>query len=303
MCGPQNEARFADRRGSSGNGLGISRAKSLCNRGAKYRAAPSAGEHMAMHNLDRTTLEMENFGEMHEAGLGHEHEHEAFEFNGESFENEGLGEAFSGEAFAGEFESYEALGAESPFSEAEVMELAAELLTISNEQELNHFLGGLVKRAWSGIRKVAASPLGKMVAGGLKSIARQALPMAGAALGNMVLPGVGGAIGSKLASGAGKLFGLELEGLSAEDREFEAAKQFVNLAGTAARSAAQMAQSGPPQTVARNALIQAARTYAPGLVPTLVGGPRAVPGNSLARGRARSGRWYRRGGNIIIVGA
>lgn len=259
-----------------------------------------------MHNLDRTGLEMENLGEGYESGYARQlgHEHENFEYSAEGFETEGFGEAFAAESYAGEGEAFESIGQESPFSEAEVMELAAELLTISSEQELNNFLGGLVKRAWQGVRKVAASPLGKMVVGGLRSVARQALPMAGAALGNMVLPGVGGAIGSKLASGAGKLFGLELEGLSAEDREFEAAKQFVNLAGTTARNAAQLAQSGPPQAVTRNALIQAARVHAPALVPTLMGAAKGqATAGAAQRGRARAGRWYRRGGSIIIVGA
>jgi len=246
-----------------------------------------------MHNLDRTNLEaLTGEGE-----FGHEGEFgEAFEGEGlgEAFEGEGNGEAFEGEAFEGE--------GEGPFSENELMELASELLTISSEQELNHFLGGLVKRAWGGLKRAAASPLGRMVVSGLKSVASKALPMAGAALGNMVLPGVGGVIGSKLASGAGKLFGLELEGLSSEDREFEAAKQFVNFAGTTARQAAQLASTGSPQAVARTAMVRAARAHAPGLVPALVGGARAMT-TAAGLPRQRSGRWFRRGNAIVLVGA
>jgi hypothetical protein len=76
----------------------------------------------------------------------------------------------------------------------------------------------------------------------LKSVAKTALPMAGGALDNLVLPGVGGATGGKLASAAGSMFGLELEGLSQDDREFEVAKQYVRLAGDATK----IALSAPP---------------------------------------------------------
>ena len=53
-------------------------------------------------------------------------------------------------------------------------------------------------------------------------------------------------MGSKLASAAGSMFGLELEGLSYEDQEFEVAKQVVRLGGAAANIAAQAPQSAPP---------------------------------------------------------
>ncbi len=219
-----------------------------------------------MHNLDRTALELA----------------------GEMFEFEGEGE--------GEYE-----GGGRPFSDAEAMELAAELLSVSSEQELDLFLGDLVKKAWSGIKKAASSPIGKVVVGGLRSIAKKALPMAGAALGNMIAPGVGGAIGSKLATAAGDAFGLELEGLSAEDREFEIAKQFVQLAGQAAQNAAQAPAGGSPVAIAKTAITDAAKKFAPGLVPALdrVGGAKAPS----AAGGATSGRWIARGHNIILINA
>ena len=44
------------------------------------------------------------------------------------------------------------------FGEAELMALTAELLEITNEEELNHFLGNLVKRAAGAIGKVVRSP-------------------------------------------------------------------------------------------------------------------------------------------------
>ena len=81
------------------------------------------------------------------------------------------------ESFEYDFEA-EASG--EVFSEAEQMELAAELLEIQNEAELEQFLGSLIKRAGSAIGKVVNSPIGKAIGGALKSAAKVALPIAGA---------------------------------------------------------------------------------------------------------------------------
>lgn len=167
-----------------------------------------------------------------------------------------------------------------------------ELLSVSNEEELNYFLGNLIKKAGSAIGSVVRSPIGQALGGVLKQVAKKALPIAGAALGNMLVPGVGGAIGSKLASAAGSMFGLELEGLSQEDREFEVAKQFVRLAGGATSHALRAAQQGvDAQQAVRDAVAQAAARYAPGL----------LSGGSIAGGRM-SGRWIRRGNKIVLLG-
>lgn len=155
---------------------------------------------------------------------------------------------------------------EAVFDEVEEMELAAELLGIQNEEELEEFLGKLIKRAGGAIKKFANSNVGRALGGVLKTVASKALPIAGAALGNMVLPGVGGMIGSKLASAGGKMFGLELEGMSPQDQEFEVARRFVRLGGAAARQAARMPSYGSPVDVAKDAVLGAAQMYAPGLV-------------------------------------
>src|ERR1051325_6787181 len=97
---------------------------------------------------------------------------------------------------------------ESPLDEATEMELAAQLLEITDESELDQFLGSVFKKVWGGIKKIG-KPLGNV----LKKVAKVALPIAGTAAGTFFGGPVGGMIGGKLASGAGKLFGLELEGL------------------------------------------------------------------------------------------
>ena len=204
--------------------------------------------------------------------------------------------------YAGESEGFGEFGYESPFSEAEEMELASELLNVSSEAELEQFFGNLFKKV-GGFFK---SGIGKQIGGALKGVVKTALPIAGSALGNMIVPGVGGMIGGKLASAAGGLFGLELEGLSNEDREFEVARQIVRLGGAAASHAAQADPSAPPEQVAQAALTAAAQQYAPGLLRPA--DPSATPqaiGQFNGRHRCRhhrTGRWFRRGRSIVLVG-
>jgi len=180
------------------------------------------------------------------------------------------------------------------FNEQDEMELAAELLDVSNEQELDQFLGDLISKAGRAIGSVVNSPIGKAVGGVLKAAAGKALPIAGGALGAYFGGPLGARIGSGLASMAGQALGLELEGLSPEDQEFEASKQFVRFAGETVRQALQSASGSDPAQVAATAAAQAARAHAPGLANVVeTGAPQS--------GR-QSGRWIRRHGKIILLG-
>ena len=67
---------------------------------------------------------------------------------------------------------------------------------------------------------------------------KNSLPRAGGALGTFAGGPLGAPIGSGLASIGRRALGLELEGLSHEDQEFEAAKRFVRFAGEAVNNAA-----------------------------------------------------------------
>ena len=199
-------------------------------------------------------------------------------------------------------------------NEMDEMELAASLLEIQDEQELEQFLGKVFKSAGTFLR----SPAGQALGGILKSVAKKALPVAGAALGNLIAPGVGGAIGGNLASMAGKAFGLELEGLSPQDQEFEMARRYVRFATDAARNLNEVGTL-PPQQAAKQAAVAAAQQHAPGLVRTLangqgaggaprnghgqgLGGQRGMQGQQGQQGGGSSGRWVRRGGRIILFG-
>jgi uncharacterized protein (DUF697 family) len=195
-------------------------------------------------------------------------------------------------AFEGSTGAYE-----SPFNEVDEMELASQLLEVTDEGELDQFLGDLIKKAGRAVGKFVKTPLGQALGGILKGAVKNVLPIAGSAIGNLVAPGIGGAIGGKLAAGAGKLFGLELEGMSAEDQEFEVAKQFVRFAGTAAKQAALAPSTSSPQDTAKAAAIQAARQHAPGLLSQ--GTTNSMSSHSGSR---QSGRWIRRGGKIVLFG-
>jgi uncharacterized protein (DUF697 family) len=160
----------------------------------------------------------------------------------------------------------------SPLTEQEEMALASELLEVTSDEELEQFLGSLLKKAASAASGFIKSPIGQALGGVLKNVAKKALPVVGGALGSFVAPGIGTAIGSKLGSMASGLFEVPLEAMPMEQAEFEVARRFVRTAATAAHRAA-YAQPRPgisPHTIARAAVASAARTHAPGLYRNMI---------------------------------
>jgi uncharacterized protein (DUF697 family) len=220
-----------------------------------------------MHDIDRTVTEFESDLDEYEA------EYDEYEAE---YEDE-----------------YEY--AEGVFDEAEEMELAAELLSTSDEYELDQFLGKLFKKVGRKVKKFAKSATSGSLGSIIKGAAKKALPIVGGALGTVVGGPVGTALGSKLASGAGNMFGLELEGLSPEDQEFEVARRVVRFAGEAAKNAAEISPAVEPRTAAKAAAVAAAKKHAPGLL-------RPQPRMPSGIGAARSGRWLRRGAKIVLMG-
>jgi hypothetical protein len=260
-----------------------------------------------MHNIDRTVDEMEYAGEF-EQYPGHSYE----TAQGEMFENEyGNEHEYAGEnegvyedegEFQGEEHEYDH---EDEYSDHEVneMELATELLSVNSEEELEEFLGGLFKRVKGLASKVLKSPAGNMLKGYLKTLAKKALPIAGSALGGIVGGPVGAALAGKATDMVGKALGLELEGLSPEDREFEIAKGYVRFANDAVRRVAtDRRYRNQPRTAARNAMVNAARKHAPGfLSPHFYRRYRSVAGSRA--GTEESGTWERQpDGTIVLYG-
>lgn len=215
-----------------------------------------------MHDIDRAMFEMEH----QETG------HEMFET----------------------FESGYEVG-----NETMEFELSAELLEVTSEAELEQFLGKLISSAGSALGSFVRSDTGRALGGILKSAARQALPQVGRVLGDAIAPGMGGQFGAKAGQWLGSRF--EMEGLSAEDREFESARAFVRFAQDAARQAFETAETAPASTVAQQAAIAAAQRHVPGLAPVLRHA-RPIAGTSGGGTGAPTGRWVRRGNRVILLG-
>jgi uncharacterized protein (DUF697 family) len=225
-----------------------------------------------MHDIDRTQME---------------YTPELPGFQSEQFEYGEYGEQeWGGETYG-----------ETVLTEADEIQLASELLAVTNEAELEQFLGSLIKKVGSVAGKVIRSPIGQAVGGVLKGVAKKALPLAGGAIGTYFGGPLGAKIGSGLASAAGSALGLEAEALEQEDREFEGAKQFVRVAADTVKKAASAPATADPRALAQAAAVAAARKFAPGLVDAGAG-----PLAGAALGRGQTGRWLRRGTKIVLYG-
>ena len=232
-----------------------------------------------MHDIDRTTLE---FGQ------------EIGGFPGQEFEMQEFGGGGS-------------------LSEQQEIQFAHELLSVTNEQELEQFLGDFLSKAVSTVSNIARSPIGQAIGGVLKGVASKALPMAGTALGGFIGGPLGAKIGGGIANAATQALGLEYgEMQESGEREFDGARQFVRLAADTARNAVAAAQSGvDPRKAAQSAAVAAASQIAPALLSGAAGaGSTALTaagrngGGLLAAAGApgHSGRWVRRGQHIVLFG-
>jgi hypothetical protein len=107
-----------------------------------------------MHDIDRTLMEYES------GTNGYEGEYEG-EFD-DAYEYE----------FEGVYEEYDE---PEVFNEEEEMDLAAELLSVTDDEELDQFLGKLIKKGFSKVRKFAKSSTGRALGGLLKGVAKKSL--------------------------------------------------------------------------------------------------------------------------------
>jgi hypothetical protein len=238
-----------------------------------------------MHDLDRRMFEATALGgELEEA---EQEEQEFRELLGELVRN--------GSGRADEFglETYETRGP-GAFDDRSAREvaLASELLEVQTSAELDRFLGTLLRRLAGGGRRFARSAPGRALTGVLKQAASQVLPPLDEPPGPAVTAPAG-VLGGPDTKSAAEL-GLELEGLSREDREFEVARAFVRLADKATRLAAQAPPAARPADVAQAAVARAAGQHLPGLLAVPAGG---------AGIRQHSGRWTRQGDDIVVDGA
>lgn len=236
------------------------------------------------------------------------------EVYGERSPEQGMESAVFGEwSPTGEEETYGGI-------DGRELALASELLAVNSEEELDRFLGNLIGSAVSAAKNFASSDAGRAVGKVLKDSARRALPQIGRAVGNYLSPGRGGDVGQHLGQAAAASFeGMQTEGLSQEDRELQNARAFVRYARATALNTARTSRRVSPNVAARRAATTAAQRYLPGLLRASDGTwafpqrpcppsqySRGFPAGSSGPGTSRgsqSGRWVRRGRNIVLFGA
>ena len=157
---------------------------------------------------------------------------------------------FEAEQLFGEGEEWSAGPAGETFGEAERLEFASELLEVTSDAELDGVLRDLIGRVGQAVGRIISAPEGNAIGSVLKGAAKR------------VLSGIGG----DMPQSAGREFGLELEGLSNEDREFEIARSYVDFADAAVRNLASRPPFLHPEEAADAAVVEAAKTHAPGLL-------------------------------------
>src|SRR5215470_17631358 len=218
-----------------------------------------------MHDIDQVALE-----DSARAPTYEQEDEDYLEFAGE-----GEGEGEDETAYEDEYQ-YE----DEEAAETAELELATQLLDVSSEQQLDRFIGDLVRSGAGALSDFTRTREGRQLAGILKKAAGRVLPVlgraAGRAVGGAVSSVTGGPRGSYQRTGeriggsvgalAKRCFGLELEGLSAEDQEFEVARRFVQFARDAVRECLRRLGTGPARQVSRQAVASAGRRLAPGLV-------------------------------------
>lgn len=217
-------------------------------------------------------------------------------------------------------------------SESEISDLAYELLEITDEAELEEFLGKIFRKVKRGVRKIGrriGKGVGRFIRGSGGKLLRGALPLVGSAVGS-IIPGagtmIGGAAGSALAGllggkgakggaggalagllgagnplaallGSGALGNLlgPLLGREMESATLPEAKH--DLAKRVIRTIAESADS--------ESLEEARSKFKHGYmnnVPVGVREAMKTPAAAVGGGAAGSGTWTRRGGNIVLTG-
>jgi hypothetical protein len=145
--------------------------------------------------------------------------------------------------------------------EVEEMEAAAQLLEITDEAELDQFIGGLLQKAARTAGAAIPGAVHRPLTQSLKGLLKKVLPIVADARRALRAPS-----SSSVSGAAANAFGLELEGMSLEDQEFELARRFVRLTRGAGKRAPRFARRVRPRVAVRRSLITAARRFAPGLL-------------------------------------
>lgn len=217
-----------------------------------------------MHDLDRTTFEADSYD--------YEDEYD------DEFDNEYDGEY--NDEYDDEF-GYEMN--DNLFTDEEETELALEFLEVSNEEEMDEWLGSILRKAGKYALRKGRKHLkryGRKYGRKLWNYAKKR----GKSYAKRTIRHLGGYIRR------GKMKNLLV---SPKNLEFEMAKQLVRLNGAGVQNAVKLSNRMPTQAAVTIGFKKAARKY---------GTPGGLGGRKTA-GRGRSGRWLRRGNRIVLLGA
>lgn len=154
-------------------------------------------------------------------------------------------------------------------------EATTALLEVAGRPALPALLARLLRNA----AHAAGQTIDRAVEGELVRLLQRAARLA------LPAPGLAAHDGHDRATQASRFFGIELEGLSPEDQEFESARRFIQLVEAAAQHAAAGSQRLPPAIAAWLATSRAAKRFAPGWLAA-----QQAPPHRSARIAARGSR-------------
>ena len=183
-------------------------------------------------------------------------------------------------------------------NEADEMELASQLMEVNDEQELDQFLGALIRRAGRALGGLVRSPQGQAIGGILKGAVRQIMPHAATGLGTLVRRAARGAAQQRLALSPSPATALGME--SETDGSGEPAVRRRQAVRAGRRGHRQERAGGGPLRGAGGCRASRHRT----------GGKHTgarIDASTDGATRSRtiggmSGRWMRRGSNIVLYG-
>jgi hypothetical protein len=152
-------------------------------------------------------------------------------------------------------------------SDEQEMEFGAYLLAVTDERGLDDVITAIIRATENAVAIKAGTRLKHALGTILKLATRNAFTYSKRHFGLDRKP-LGPELGGALASIAGRVLGLELEGLSPEDREFEACKQFIRFGAETIRHALESNDQRNGIAAAYRAAVKAASAHAPGLMST-----------------------------------
>jgi hypothetical protein len=183
-------------------------------------------------------------------------------------------------------------------TERDELELAAELLELASEAELEQFLGDLIERGRKAVgEQIKPGKPGEHVAAAVRYGAPAIVVKTMAAHPTLAqwAPVAGPATGFAADRLINWLTKKELETLNLEDRELEMARRYVRFATTALADAAERPYDDPEESAA-DALTRAANAYAPWLVPQI----EDIFGGRNGSNGADGGVWFREGSTLVL---